>query len=104
MILNCKKGILLNKETNNKGDYNAEFVLINNTTFDEVSGVILDYYRGGYDESTIGGNLVFKKNTVTNSGAHEEKQILIKNRGIVNVEMKENTFQNNSVKLIAVLC
>jgi poly(beta-D-mannuronate) lyase len=66
-----------------------------------VSGSILDYYRGGYDESTIGGNLVFENNTVTDSG--EVGGVLIKNRGIVNLELANNTFTNNPVKLIAIL-
>ncbi|MEP1382305.1 MAG: chondroitinase-B domain-containing protein [Paraglaciecola sp.] len=101
VIKNNQGGFLLNQETDNKGDYNAEFVTIKDTTFDNISGVILDYHRGGYDESTIGGNLVFANNTVTGSG--EAGGLLIKNRGIVNVELKNNTFKNNPVKLIAVL-
>mgnify|MGYP003631919424 CR=1 FL=1 len=103
LIKNCVKGINLNKETNDGGDYNAEFVLITNTIFDTISDSILDYYRGGYDESTIGGNLVFKNNTVTNSGKSSSENILIKNRGIVNVDLESNSFLNNSVKIIAIL-
>ena len=57
IIKNCERGIMLNKETNDGGDYNSEFVNITNSTFDNVQEVVLDYYRGGYDESTIGGNL-----------------------------------------------
>lgn len=101
LILNSQNGFLLNKETNDKGDYNAEFVTIRNSQFNNISGTILEYYRGGYDESTIGGNLVFEDNKVTDSG--EKDGLLIKNRGIVNVELKGNTFKNNPVKLIAVL-
>lgn len=102
-IKNCLKGINLNKETNNGGDYNAEFVLITKTTFHNISETILDYYRGGYDESTIGGNLVFDNNLVTNSGKLSADKILIKNRGIVNATLKNNLFNNNPVKLIAIL-
>lgn len=102
-IKNCISGINLNKETNDGGDYNAEFVIITKTTFDAVATTILDYYRGGYDESTIGGNLVFDSNLVTNSGKLSSEKMLIKNRGIVNVEFKNNTFKNNPVKVIAIL-
>ena len=94
---------MLNKEKNDGGDYNSEFVTITNTTFDNIGEVVLDYYRGGYDESTIGGNLTLKNNTFTNSGKAEKDQILIKNRGIVNVEFANNTFKNNPVKVIAIL-
>ncbi len=103
VIKNCERGFMLNKEKNDGGDYNAEFVIITNTTFDGIQEVVLDYYRGGYDESTIGGNLTLKNNTFTNSGNAEKDQILIKNRGIVNVEFANNTFKNNPVKVIAIL-
>ena len=103
VIKNCERGFMLNKETNDGGDYNAEFVTISNTTFDNIQEAVLDYYRGGYDESTIGGNLVLHGNTITNSGKAEKDHILIKNRGIVNVEFSNNTFKNNPVKLIAIL-
>ena len=103
IIKNNLNGFILNKETDNKGDYNVEFVTITNTIFDGISGSVLDYHRGGYDESTIGGNLVFDNNTITNSGKAQKDSILIKNRGIVNVSFKNNTFTNNPVKLIAIL-
>lgn len=103
IIKNCERGFMLNKETNDGGDYNSEFVTITNTTFDNIQEVVLDYYRGGYDESTIGGNLLLKNNTFTNSGKGEKDHILIKNRGVVNVEFMNNTFKNNPVKVIAIL-
>ena len=103
LIKNCDRGFMLNKEKNDGGDYNAEFVTITNTTFDNIQEVVLDYYRGGYDESTIGGNLLLKNNTITNSGKAEKDQMLIKNRGIVNVAFANNTFKNNPVKVIAIL-
>jgi len=103
IIKNCERGFMLNKETNDKGDYNCEFVTLTNSTFDNISEVVLDYYRGGYDESTIGGNLTLNNNTFTSCGKAEKDHILIKNRGIVNVDFSNNTFKNNPVKLIAVL-
>ena len=99
---NHENGFLLNKETRNKGDYNVEFLTIKGSVFDNIDGSILDYHRGGYDESTIGGSLVFENNTVTKSGEKQEDGILIKNRGIVNVSVANNNFKNNSVKLIAI--
>ena len=102
-IKNCKKGLILAAENDDLGEYNAEFVYITNTKFYGVQNSILDYYRGGYDESTIGGNLVFKNNTVTNSGKSEETGILIKTKGIVNVAISNTNFSNNPVKFIAVL-
>ena len=103
VVSNNQNGFILNKETRDKGNYNVEFLTIKNSTFDNISGAILDYHRGGYDESTIGGNLIFENNVVTNSGKKQSDSILIKNRGIVNVSLKNNTFKNNPVNLIAVL-
>ena len=100
---NHENGFLLNKETKNRGDYNVEFLTIKGSVFDNIGGSILDYHRGGYDESTIGGSLVFENNTVTNSGENQENGILIKNRGIVNVSLANNNFEDNAVKLIAIL-
>ncbi|MGY5355751.1 chondroitinase-B domain-containing protein [Wenyingzhuangia sp. IMCC45467] len=102
-VKNLENGFLLNQEIDAKGDYNAEFVFIENSSFDEVKGTVLDYFRGGYDESTIGGNLIFKNNTISHSGKESADKILIKNQGIVQAEISENTFINNPVKLIAIL-
>lgn len=103
IIKNCKRGIRLADENDDLGEYNAEFVYIKNTKFDAIQSSVLDYYRGGYDESTIGGNLVFDNNTVTNSGKEEQAGILIKTRGIVNVSIAKNNFTNNPIALIALL-
>ncbi|MGB1450889.1 MAG: chondroitinase-B domain-containing protein, partial [Marinirhabdus sp.] len=103
VIKDTARGFQLNKETNDKGDYNAAFVILKNTTFTNIAETVLDYYRGGYDESTIGGHLTFTNNTVAHSGSRSPDGILIKNRGIVNVQLSKNTFTNNPVKLVAVL-
>lgn len=103
IIKNCKRGLILAAENDDLGEYNAEFVYITNTKFDAVQNNIIDYYRGGYDESTIGGNLVFKNNTVSNCGKTEDTGILIKTKGIVNVAVANSVFLNNPVKFISVL-
>ncbi|WP_366185502.1 chondroitinase-B domain-containing protein [Flavobacterium ovatum] len=100
---NCKRGIRLADEDEDLGEYNAEFVYIKNSKFDAIQSSVLDYYRGGYDESTIGGNLVFQNNTVINSGKEEASGILVKTRGIVNVVLANNNFTNNPIAAIAVL-
>ncbi|MDP5078307.1 MAG: hypothetical protein NWQ19_09440, partial [Nonlabens sp.] len=99
----CTTGILLNKENDDKGEYSAEFLTIKNSTFDGVKSEVINYYRGGYDESTIGGNFILTGNTFTNCGKEDPSKLLIKNRGIVNVTFANNTFTNNPVKIIAIL-
>ena len=102
-ISNCENGIELSEETNDRGDYNTEFLTIDDCQFNNVKKNVIDYYRGGYDESTIGGNLVVTNSTFTNSGAKEDNGILLNTRGIVNVNIENNTFNNNRVKLVALL-
>ncbi|SHG45592.1 poly(beta-D-mannuronate) lyase [Flavobacterium fluvii] len=103
VIKKCKRGLKLADENDDLGEYNAEFVYIRNSKFENIQNNILDYYRGGYDESTIGGNLVFQNNTVVNCGKEEKSGVLIKTTGIVNVEISKNSFLNNTIKFIAIL-
>ncbi len=100
---NCDNGIELSGETDDEGNYNVEFLTIDNCTFTKINANVVDYYRGGYDESTIGGNLSVTNNIFTNCGAKEENKILLNTRGIMNVDVSDNTFKNNPVKLVALL-
>ncbi|WP_405377064.1 chondroitinase-B domain-containing protein [Nonlabens sp. Asnod3-A02] len=100
---NCINGFLLDKEIDDKGDYNVEFLTITKSNFDNISNEVIDFYRGGYDESTIGGILNLSGNTFTNSGKLDKDEILINTRGIVNVTFENNTFTNNDTKFTAVL-
>ena len=100
---NCKNGVELSQEKNDKGDYNVEFLTFENCQFENIASNVIDYYRGGYDESTIGGNLSVKGCTITNCGGSESNKILLNHRGIINVDISSNTFKNNPVKLVSVL-
>jgi poly(beta-D-mannuronate) lyase len=102
-ISNCENGIELSEETNDKGDYNTEYLTINNCNFNNVKQNVIDYYRGGYDESTIGGNLLVSNSTFTNCGAKEENKRLLNHNGIVNVNITKNTFKNNKVQFVSIL-
>nr|WP_321231245.1 chondroitinase-B domain-containing protein [uncultured Psychroserpens sp.] len=102
-ISNCENGIELSEETNDRGDYNTEYLTINNCNFDNVKQNVVDYYRGGYDESTIGGNLLITNSTFTNCGANEKNKRLLNHNGIVNVNINNNTFNNNNVKFVSIL-
>lgn len=60
--------MLLNKEVEDLGIYNAEYVIIENSTFTDVQGAALNLYRGGTDESTFGPTLRVKNSSFTNVG------------------------------------
>jgi len=100
-IANCSNGIELSSENDDKGEYNAENVFITDCQFENIKRNVIDYYRGGYDESTVGGNLIVKGSSFSNSGSAEETGILINTYGIINVDISDNKFQNNRVKLVA---
>lgn len=99
----CMNGLELAAETDDKGDYNAEFFDIINCEFKNIEKNVVHFYRGGYDESTIGGVLKVHGSKFSNCGSAEESNVLVKTRGIINVDISENTFQNNAVKYVAVL-
>ncbi|MET2986097.1 chondroitinase-B domain-containing protein [Aureibaculum conchae] len=102
-ISNCENGIELSEETNDRGDYNTEYLTIDNCNFNNVKQNVIDYYRGGYDESTIGGNLLVSNSTFTNCGVKEKNKRLFNHNGIVNVNITKNTFKNNPVQFISIL-
>ncbi|MGQ1910368.1 chondroitinase-B domain-containing protein [Marinifilum sp. RC60d5] len=94
VMKNLVNGFVLDSETDDKGDYNAEFLLLENNQICDVEKVFVDYHRGGYDESTIGGNFVFNNNTVERAGKVGSKEVLLKTHGIVNVELLNNKFSS----------
>lgn len=100
-IKNCKNGLELSSEDDDRGEYNAENVQVTNCRIEGIEQNVIDYYRGGYDESTVGGNLVITGSTFTKSGGQEQNSILINTYGIINVDISDNIFQDNQVKLIA---
>lgn len=103
MIKNSKNGIVLAAEDDAKGDYNAENLTITNCQFDNIAANAVNYYRGGYDESTVGGTLVVENSKFTNSGASAVKSTLLKTTGIIYVDIENNVFENNPVELVALL-
>lgn len=100
-IRNCANGLELSAEDDDRGDYNAENVFIDNCTFEGIDKNVIDYYRGGYDESTVGGNLIVTNSSFAACGAKEENGILINTYGIINVDLSGNSFTDNQVKLVA---
>ncbi|WP_300024570.1 chondroitinase-B domain-containing protein [uncultured Maribacter sp.] len=100
-IKNCANGLELAEETDDKGEYNAENITIDNCLFDGVANNVINYYRGGYDESTVGGNLIVTNSTFTHCGSKADENLLFNTYGIINVNIANNKFIDNPVKLVA---
>ncbi|AZQ62761.1 alginate lyase [Flammeovirga pectinis] len=58
----------LDKEIEDLGMYNAEYVIIKNSKFTKIGDTIADVYRGGTDESTFGPNVAITKCDFTDVG------------------------------------
>jgi poly(beta-D-mannuronate) lyase len=102
-VRDVANGLELAAEDDDRGDYNAERVVVLDSRFEGVGATVIDYYRGGYDESTVGGTLVVRGTTVTGSGADDADGVLIGTYGIINVDLAGNTFRDNDVERVAVL-
>lgn len=97
-IKNCNRGFILSQEKEEKGKYSAEFVILENTSFSNITQYVIDYYRGGLDESTLGGFLDIN-HCVFDLSPQEEKHYIIKNNGIVHVTIKNSIFSRSKAKI-----
>lgn len=64
-VNNRIKIFTMDSETDNKGYYAAEKIIISHNEFTGITGTLLNLYRGGNDESTLGPNLVFTHNKIS---------------------------------------
>ncbi|QGK74153.1 polysaccharide lyase 6 family protein [Flavobacterium sp. SLB02] len=94
ILRNNFRGINLSSEKDDIGKYNSENVILENTVFIDFNQWVLNYYRGGNDESTVGGNLVVDHCIFTKTGA-TEKDLVFQNKGIVNVKITNSVFFDN---------
>lgn len=84
----------LNKEIDDLGIYNAEYVNVINNTFTNVEGLLVNLYRGGSDESTFGPHILLRDNTVTNvgNGKRNKTKSAIILHGVQVSTIENNTF------------
>ena len=78
-------------EKEDKGYYNAEKIIIRHNNFNSQTGSLLNIYRGGSDESTLGPDLTFSHNKLVNCNAADPLIIL------TGVQVS-NIFSNNFSK------
>jgi poly(beta-D-mannuronate) lyase len=89
----------LNKETDDLGIYNAEYVNIINNSFTNVEGALVNLYRGGSDESTFGPHIRFENNAATNVGLgkrNKSKSVLMLH-GVQVSNIHHNTFKDSAL-------
>lgn len=83
----------LDKERDDLGIYNAEYVDVRGNVFRNVQGALATVYRGGTDESTFGPHVNFSNNTVERSGLGRRNQAraLIQLHGVQVAGINDNT-------------
>jgi len=85
--------LLMNEEKDDKGYYNAERIVISSNDFKGQKGNLIDIYRGGNDESTLGPNLSFINNRVKNCDTPDNTE-LIKLTGVQVSEITGNQIKD----------
>lgn len=92
----------LDTENDDYGIYNAEYLTIENSTFTDVEGALVDYYRGGRDESTFGPHFNMTGSTLKNvgSGPGNKSKASIHLHGVQVTNISGNTFDTNAPFLI----
>ena len=85
----------LDKETDDVGIYNAEFVTLHNNIFTNIGGAVLSLHRGGKDESTFGPFLDMDHCTFENVGfdSRNKYKAAINLYGVHDIQMKNSIFK-----------
>ncbi|WP_416308642.1 chondroitinase-B domain-containing protein [Neptunicella sp. SCSIO 80796] len=92
----------LNKETDDLGIYNAEYVTLTDNQFDDVGGALIKLYRGGTDESTFGPHYLMQGNALRNIGGsrRNKQQASVWLHGVQVSRIDNNQFYNSQPVVI----
>lgn len=89
-------GMVLNAaaETDDYGQYNAEYVTIENSAFDKVQNGIASLYRGGTDESTFGPHFKLMRSTAhdVGTGKNNASGAALLLHGVQDIDIANNEF------------
>ena len=91
-INNQTNAFVFNDEKDDKGYYSVEKLTINNNRFLTSTGILLQLYRGGTDESTMGPELQFEKNIISDCQAGQEALLVL--TGAQKTRISGNVFQH----------
>ena len=90
--------LALNKETEDRGLYNVEYVTVKNSEFLDIKGHAVNLYRGGTDESTFGPHLHISSSKFVNVGINKDQpgwQKAVFLHGVQRTELTENVFEKS---------
>lgn len=87
----------LDKEDDDYGIYNAEYLTIKNSTFENVEGALVNFYRGGTDESTFGPHFNLSESSVSDigGGKRNKSKASLLLHGVQVTNISGNSFKNS---------
>ncbi len=87
----------LDRETDDLGLYNAEYVVVSNSTFNKIGKAMLTIYRGGTDESTFGPHVEISETSLVDVGNNKRNKTgaSVHLHGIQVVDIKNNEFKES---------
>lgn len=93
----------LNAENDDYGIYNAEYTTIVGSTFTDIDGALVNYYRGGTDESTFGPHFALRDSVLNNvgRGAKNSAASALLLHGVQVAEIAGNQFNRSAAIKIA---
>jgi poly(beta-D-mannuronate) lyase len=89
--------LFLNRESDDLGIYNGEYVSIRNSEFSNIEGTVADIYRGGTDESTFGPHFELSDSTLQSvgKGKRNKTQASVSLHGVQVVNISDNVFNDS---------
>jgi len=95
--------LLMNKESDDLGIYNGEYVSIVDTKFVDIEGTVADIYRGGTDESTFGPHFELRGSTLESvgHGKRNKSAASIALHGVQATSIHDNVFVDSKPIRIA---
>ena len=88
----------LDRETDDLGIYNAEYVTIDDSSFSNIEGSLATIYRGGTDESTFGPHFRLENSVLNNvgRGSRNAAQASVYLLGVQSTSISDNRFNNSA--------
>jgi poly(beta-D-mannuronate) lyase len=87
----------MNRESDDLGIYNGEYVSITNSEFSNIEGTVADIYRGGTDESTFGPHFELSGSSLQSvgEGKRNKTHASVSLHGVQVVNIHDNVFNNS---------
>lgn len=90
--------ISMNREIDDLGIYNGEYIEIRDSSFENVEGSIANVYRGGTDESTFGPHFELSGSTIraVGGGSRNKTQASVRLHGVQDTDIFGNVFVDSA--------